>query len=160
MLRYGLMAAGIGFCVAVSGPAFANGYGSPIPPSMGDNTGPMGKALAAIAVKDWSGAIALLNEVAAGDPKNADVQNLLGYSYRMRGEYAQAFLYYGKALAIDPSHKGALEYEGEAYLETNQLPKAAANLSALKAACGAEACPEIAMLDDAINRYKAKAKIN
>ena len=57
-------------------------------------------------------------------PQDADVVNLLGFSYRMLGQYPQAFIYYDKALAIDPTHKGALEYEGEAYLETHQLPKA------------------------------------
>jgi len=93
-------------------------------------------------------------------PQDADVVNLLGFSYRMLGQYPQAFIYYDKALAIDPAHKGALEYEGEAYLETNQLPKAMNNLATLKRACGSAGCAEIAQLESAIGRYKKQAKIN
>jgi tetratricopeptide (TPR) repeat protein len=121
------------------------------------NSAEMSKVQAAIQAKDYSGAVALLDKM---DAKNADVENLLGFSYRMLGKYPDAFRYYDAALAIDPKHKGALEYEGEAYLETDQLPKAEANLATLKSACGAMGCEEVGMLADAIGHYKAKAKIN
>jgi Flp pilus assembly protein TadD len=154
---------GVGFAagLAISGHTLANDSYSYRPPeaAAGDAT-QMQNVRAAIDAKNWRGAIAILNGLAASDPKNADVENLLGFSYRMAGQYPDAFLHYDKALALDPAHKGALEYEGEAYLETNQLPKAVANLSTLRTACGSQGCPEIAMLSDAIVRYKAKAKIN
>ena len=161
MGRYWLMGTALGFCVAVAAPAFANGDSNYTPPkvTVGDSN-QMARAITAISAKDWHGAISTLNDIAAGDPQNSDAENLLGYSYRMLGQYPEAFLHYDKALALNPTHKGALEYEGEAYLETNQLPKAVANLAALKTACGTAGCTEIAMLDDAIGRYKAKAKIN
>ena len=159
-MRHWLM--GLGLALAVAAPAFANdssygGYNAPETKAMAGDQ--MGKVRAAIGAKDWPGAIAILYQLSQSDPQNADVQNLLGFSYRMLGQYPQSFAYYDKALALDPKHKGALEYEGEAYLETNQLPKAETNLSQLKAACPG-GCEEIAMLQTAIDRYKAKAKTN
>ena len=114
----------------------------------------------AIDFKEWDKAIALLVDLTARFDRSADLENLLGFSYRMHGEYQQAFNHYEKALALDPRHKGALEYQGEAFLETDQLPKAETNLSTLKTACGGQACQEYALLKVAIDRYKAKARIN
>jgi tetratricopeptide (TPR) repeat protein len=164
-LRYGLIGLGMAACLVMSERAGAmdsgsdnSGYGSPPAAAAGDSS-QMTKARGAIAAKNWSGAIAILYRLAQNDPKNADAQNLLGFSYRMLGQYPQAFAYYDRALALDPMHKGALEYEGEAYLETNQLPKAEANLVTLKRACAA-GCEELADLQGAVARYKAKARMN
>ena len=141
--------------------AVANDEPSYQPPaaSRDDSTG-LTKARAAIAAKDYPRAINILYVISRSSPQNADVVNLLGFSYRMLGQYQQAFTYYDRALAIDPAHKGALEYEGEAYLETRQLPKAEANLATLRRACGTAGCPEIAQLERAIDRYKMRAKLN
>ena len=117
------------------------------------------KAQEAIDFKEWDQAIAILVDLTTRFDRSADLENLLGFSYRMLGQYQQAFAYYDRTLAIDPMHKGALEYEGEAYLETDQLPKAEANLASLRSAC-AGACKEVALLQSAIDRYKAKARIN
>ena len=130
------------------------------PEAAANDSSQMTKARDAIAAKDYQGAITILYKLSQTSPQDADVVNLLGFSYRMLGQYPQAFTYYDKALAIDPAHKGALEYEGEAYLETNQLPKAMGNLATLKRACGASGCAEIAQLETAIGRYKKQAKIN
>ncbi|HEY5210586.1 MAG TPA: tetratricopeptide repeat protein [Stellaceae bacterium] len=159
--RYGMIGLGLAACVVMAPPADANDSGSYQPPqaAAGEQMD-LTKARAAIAAKNWSGAIAILYPISQSSPQDADVENLLGYSYRMLGQYPQAFTYYNKALAIDPAHKGALEYEGEAYIETNQLPKAERNLATLKRACGAIGCPEIAQLESAIGRYKKQAKVN
>jgi len=130
------------------------------PAAASDDSAGLTKARAAIAAKDYPGAIKILFALQQSSPQNADVVNLLGFSYRMLGQYPQAFTYYDRALAIDPMHKGALEYEGEAYLETHQLPKAEANLATLRRACGAAGCPETAQLGQAIERYKMRAKLN
>ena len=158
MRNFGLIGLALAAAVLVS-PAWANdsSYGYK-PPMMSDDDS-MAKVKASLAAKDWNGAIATLQTLATSKPQDADVQNLLGYSYRMLGRYPQAFQYYDRALALDPNHKGALEYEGEAYLETNQLPKAETNLTRLKGAC-AGGCEEIAMLQGAIDRYRAKSKTN
>jgi len=161
MARYGMIGLGLAACVILAPRADANDSGSYKPPeaAAGEQMD-LTKARAAVAAKNWSGAIALLYPMSQSSPQDADVENLLGYSYRMLGQYPQAFTYYGKALAIDPAHKGALEYEGEAYIETHQLPKAERNLATLKRACGAGGCPEIAQLESAIGRYKKQAKMN
>ncbi len=112
----------------------------------------------AIARKDYKAAIASLTEAAALEPKNADVHNLLGYSYRKTGDYKNAFKQYALALAINPKHKGALEYQGEAYAETGELAKAKANLVKLKAACGNTTCEEYVDLAAFIKTAEAKAK--
>lgn len=161
LLRYGMFGFGLAAAIFLAHGAAANDEPSYKAPeaAAGDTSG-LTKARAAITAKNWSGAIAILYPISQSQPQNADVENLLGFSYRMLGQYPQAFAYYNRALAIDPAHKGALEYEGEAYVETNQLPKAEGNLATLKRACGAAGCAEIAQLQGAIDRYKMHAKLN
>jgi len=118
------------------------------------------RAQEAVDFKDWEKAILILTDLTARFDRSADLENMLGFSYRMHGEYAEAFRHYDRALALDPHHKGALEYQGEAYLETDQLPRAETNLSSLRTACDGQACVEYAALKGAIDRYKAKARIN
>jgi cytochrome c-type biogenesis protein CcmH/NrfG len=77
---------------------------------------------------------------------------MLGYSSRWLGKYDEAFAAYDKALALDPKHKGALEYSGIAYLKTNQKDKADAQLAKLKEICAT--CEETTDLAKAIAAYK------
>ena len=50
------------------------------------------------------------------EPTNADAQNLLGYAYRNQKKFDLAFRHYNEALRLDPKHKAAHEYVGEAYV--------------------------------------------
>lgn len=93
------------------------------------------EARASIDAGDYAGAMASLTEVVAADPKNADALNLLGYASRKSGDLANAASYYEAALAINPSHFGALEYQGEMFLMTDQADAAKANLAKLEAEC-------------------------
>ena len=115
-------------------------------------------ARAAIQAKDWTKALNELNTAAREDSRNADVQNLLGYSYRKRAtpDLAKAFEHYGNALRLDPKHKGALEYSGIAYLKTNQKAQADAQLAKLQAICAN--CEETRDLAKAVAEYKPAAK--
>lgn len=160
VLRHGMIGLAVAAAIAVSDRATANDSPSYQPPPASADTSDLAGARAAIAAKNWSGAIALLYPLSQSQPQNADVENLLGFSYRMLGQYPQAFAYYDRALAIDPSHRGALEYEGEAYAETNQLAKAERNLATLKRACADAGCAEIAQLQNAIDRAKMHATVN
>lgn len=63
-------------------------------------------------------------------PDDADVHNLRGYSYRHLGNFDEAFRNYKLALEMNPNHRGAHEYVGEAYLLTNNLPLAEQHLAA------------------------------
>ena len=68
-------------------------------------------------------------------PDNPDLFNYIAYSHRNLGQFADAFVYYFKALEIDPGHRGANEYLGELYLQTGQLAKAQERLQVLDKEC-------------------------
>ena len=110
----------------------------------------------ALAAKNWTLAAESFKKVVADNPKNADGYNLLGYSSRWLGKYDEAFAAYDKALALDPKHKGALEYSGIAYLKVNQKDKAEAQLAKLKIICAS--CEETTDLAKAVADYKPAAK--
>jgi Flp pilus assembly protein TadD len=111
---------------------------------------------AAIEAKDWQGAIRALSSAALRDTRNADIQNYLGYAYRHTGQMDRAFEHYQRALQLNPRHRGAHEYLGEAYLMVNDLPKAEAHLAALEKICLIP-CEEYEDLKKAITEYRRKA---
>lgn len=128
-------------------------------PTLAADTAPkapdkLSTARARIAEKNWQGAIDELKAV--NDPGNADWNNLMGYSMRKQAtpDYAAAEKYYNEALRIDPKHRGALEYSGELYLITGDLPKAEDRLAALDKACRFS-CEEYRDLKRSVERYKA-----
>ncbi len=108
----------------------------------------------AIDRKDWAAAVPLFQAVVAKDAKNADAFNWLGYAQRNNGDYTAAFAAYNEALKIDPRHKGAHEYIGEAYLKVNDLAKAEEHLKRLDSLC-AFGCAEFTELKTKIAAYKA-----
>ena len=112
----------------------------------------------AIDGKDWSKALFELNQAARDEPRNADIQNLLGFTYRKRPspDLAKAFDYYKTALNLNPKHKGAHEYIGEAYLMDKKPAEAEKHLAQLEALCGNKTCDEYADLAKALADYKAK----
>ena len=120
----------------------------------------LAKARTAVEQQDWSAAQRELNVALREAPGNADVHNLLGYTYRKRAspDLAKAFEHYNAALRIDPGHKGAHEYIGEAYLIKGQLPEAERHLADLERICGGPACEEYRDLAQAIGSYKEKTK--
>ncbi len=61
----------------------------------------------------------------------------------------QAATFYAKALDFDPNHKGALEYQGELFVELGQIDKAKANLARLVRLCP-QGCEEREDLEKAI----------
>ena len=118
----------------------------------------LASARQAIEQKDWDRALSQLNLAAREQPRNADVHNLLGYSHRKRAtpDLGKAFEHYQTALRRDPSHKGAHEYIGEAYLMDRRPAEAEKHLSQLEAICGNKTCEEYADLAQAIASYRAK----
>lgn len=112
----------------------------------------------AIKNKDWNAALASLNVALKEEPRNADVHNLLGYSYRKQASpnLPKAFEHYRTALKLDPRHKGAHEYIGEAYLMARNPLEAEKHLAALETICGNRTCEEYADLAKAISAYTAR----
>ena len=90
---------------------------------------------AAIEAKQWQTAIRALSSAALRDTRNADIQNFLGYAYRNLKQFDLAFTHYKRAIELNPRHRGAHEYIGEAYLMVGDLPKAKEHLAALEKIC-------------------------
>jgi Flp pilus assembly protein TadD len=107
----------------------------------------------AIEAKDWQNAVRLLSSAALRDTRNAEIQNELGYAYRNLGELSSAFKHYSRALQINPRHRGAHEYLGEAYLMVNNVAKAEEHLATLKTICLIP-CDETGILERKISEYR------
>lgn len=107
--------------------------------------------------KDWLAAIRSLTAAAQREPRNADVHNLLGFAYRNAGQLEPALKHYQRALQLDPSHLGAHEYIGEAYLMTDNLVKAEEHLAVLKKICP-RVCEEYDDLNKKIAAFQARSK--
>ena len=113
----------------------------------------------AVKAANYESALVHLKKALKESPENADVHNLVGYSYRKLGNSKLAFEHYLKALSLEPKHRGVNEYLGELYLETQQLAKAEERLKVLETAC-ASGCEEYDDLKVAIQQYKARPRSN
>jgi tetratricopeptide (TPR) repeat protein len=98
----------------------------------------------------YRAAVRKLNGVIRQEYRNADAWNLIGFSNRKMGKYKKAGRAYKKALKYNPEHKGALEYQGELFIETQRFDKAHENRSKLAALCP-DGCEELDELDLALN---------
>jgi tetratricopeptide (TPR) repeat protein len=103
--------------------------------------------------KDWAESVRLFERTEKRHPDHADLQNSLGFSYRNLKQYDLAFKHYKRAIEIDPRHRGAHEYIGEAYLMTGDLASAQKHLAALKQICLLP-CEEMKDLERAIAEYR------
>ncbi|MEC8643492.1 MAG: tetratricopeptide repeat protein [Pseudomonadota bacterium] len=113
----------------------------------------MRKAAYLIKKEDYTAALAHLETEIAADPDNADAWNLTGFAARKLGDYGRSEAAYDRALAINPKHKGALEYKGELYLTLGNLEGAEALLARLSKSCYFN-CAEKKQLAAAIDAYK------
>ena len=108
---------------------------------------------------DWAGAQAILKDAVARNPGNAEYHNMYAYNLRKgpNPDMSLVFKHYNEALRIEPKHKGANEYLGEAYLMVNNLPKAKEQLGALDKICFLP-CKEYSDLKKSIADYEAKRR--
>ena len=139
---------------AVLALAASHAFAADPAPSKAEAASPLAAARAQIADKKWAAAIEELKKV--NDKGSADWNNLMGYSLRKAKtpDYAAAEQFYNEALRIDPKHRGALEYSGELYLMTGDLPKAEQRLATLDKVCRLP-CEEYTDLKKAVARFKA-----
>ncbi|TMH21981.1 MAG: tetratricopeptide repeat protein [Betaproteobacteria bacterium] len=129
-----------------------------------DSSGPasrpdpmMDRYHAAAERQDWKSAAAAMTEALGADPRNADYHSLYAYALRRSGssDMDVVFKHYNEALRIDPKHRGAHEYIGEAYLMVGNVAKAKEHLGALDKICFF-GCSEYNDLKKAISDAEAK----
>jgi Flp pilus assembly protein TadD len=111
----------------------------------------------AIEARNWGGAIESFGKAALREPGSADIQNYLGYANRNAGKLDAAFQHYQRALKLDPRHRGAHEYIGEAYLMAKNLAKAEEHLATLDRLCLLP-CEEYSDLKAKVAAYKSGAR--
>ena len=112
---------------------------------------------AAMEKKNWPEAVKRFHQAALRDPDSADLQNYLGFSYRNLKQMDLAFKHYKRSIELNPRHRGAHEYIGEAYLLVNDLRSAEKHLAMLRSICLLQ-CEELADLEKAIVAYRSKQK--
>ncbi len=110
-------------------------------------------ASAALKAQDFARALPLLRATLKRFPDSAHLHNELGYSHRKLGQLPPAFEHYKRALAIDPRHRGAHEYIGEAYLMVDDVASAEKHLEALRGLC-VLGCEELQELKEAIEAWR------
>jgi cytochrome c-type biogenesis protein CcmH/NrfG len=115
----------------------------------------MEQARAAIGKQDWAGAQKILRDAVARNPQDADAHNLYAYSIRKGANPSMdlVFRHYNEALRIDPKHRAAHEYLGEAYLMTGNVPKAKEHLAQLDNLC-TFGCEEYTKLKKEVAAYE------
>jgi tetratricopeptide (TPR) repeat protein len=108
---------------------------------------------------DFAAAQSIMKDALAQSPNNAEYHNMYAYSLRKgpNPDMSLVFKHYNEALRIDPKHKGANEYLGEAYLMVNNLPKAKEQLAVLDKLCFFS-CREYSELKKSIADYEAKPR--
>lgn len=106
-------------------------------------------AIEMIESSNYEKAIQILNDLVKQQSEDADAWNLLGYSNRKAGNLEEAGHSYQQALLYDPEHKGALEYQGELFLQLNDLTSAKKNLQKLREICP-QGCEELSDLEEAL----------
>jgi Flp pilus assembly protein TadD len=111
----------------------------------------------AVEKKDWTEAARRFKRAEMRHPENADLQNILGFSYRNMKQYDLAFQHYRNALTLDPRHRGAHEYIGETYLLTGDMAGARKHLAALREICLLP-CEELTDLERAIAEYTGRSQ--
>lgn len=159
LLALGILVVSLGVVATLPTPATADGGGggggggddnrAPLKAEDPDYT----RAVKSIKAGEFAAAIKLLEGVVARDGTNADAYNWLAYSVRKTGDPRRSIPIYQKALAIDPNHRGAHEYIGEAYLALDDLATAKEHLARLDSLCFFP-CSQYRDLKKAIEAYE------
>ncbi len=109
--------------------------------------------VAAWKAKQWPQVIERMSTVISHDARNADAWNYRAYAHRQLGEMQLSFSDYERALQIDPNHRAAHEYMGEAYLQVGDLAHAEQHLRLLDKLCWLP-CEEYSELKEKVAAYK------
>lgn len=147
-----MIAAFAAFSSARADPGEGGSYAAPKDPVIA-------QVVEASRAKDWPRAAGILREALTQSPGNADYHNLYAFSLRKgpNPDMKLVFKHYEEALRIDPKHRGAHEYVGEAYLMVGDLAKAREHLQVLDRLCFFP-CAEYSDLKKAIAEYEQRAR--
>jgi len=126
-------------------------------PSAAANDPDYAAGKAAMDKKNWAEAAKRFHQAALRDPDSADLHNYLGFAYRNLKQMDLAFKYYNRSIELNPRHRGAHEYIGEAYLMVGDVANAEKHLAALREICLLP-CEELADLEKAVKEYRAQKK--
>jgi tetratricopeptide (TPR) repeat protein len=107
----------------------------------------------ALIAEDWTAAIAALKLAALRDPRDADIQNYIGYGYRRLRQMGPAMQHYQQALMLNRRHRSAHEHLGELYLALGEPAGAERQLAVLEEICLIP-CTETDDLRRAIATYR------
>lgn len=142
-----VLASGPAFPAADPGPGSASAPPDPV----------LEKAKPALERNDWAAAAAALRDGIARDASVAEYHNLYAFALRSGANPPMdlVFKHYNEALRIDPKHRGAHEYLGEAYLMVGNLAKAKEHLGILDGLC-TFGCEEYTKLKNAIAAHEAR----
>ena len=143
----------------LSSAAFAAAFAADTPSTSSAPADPAMERYSAAAEKqDWKSAASAMQQAVSANPRNPDYHNLYAYSLRRSGasEMDLVFKHYNEALRLDPKHKGAHEYIGEAYLMVGNVAKAKEHLGQLDKLCFF-GCSEFNDLKKAISQHEARA---
>ena len=88
-----------------------------------------------IKLEKFAEAHKMLKKLRKVNTDEADRLNLLGFTARKSGDLDSAGDYYEQALALNPRHTGALEYQGELYIQLGKIELAKANLAKIDKIC-------------------------
>jgi tetratricopeptide (TPR) repeat protein len=110
----------------------------------------------ALVAEDWTAAIAALKLAELRDPRNADIQNYIGYAHRRLRQWGPAMQHYQQALVLNRRHRSAHEHLGELYLALGEPAQAEQQLARLEDICLIP-CAETNDLKRALASYKALA---
>ena len=141
------------FILALLGATAVWGMDGPEPKAPEDPA--MEQARAALGKQDWLGARKILREAVTRNPQDADAHNLYAYSIRRGANPAMdlVFRHYNEALRLDPRHRAAHEYIGEAYLISGNVSKAKEHLAQLDNLC-TFGCEEFTKLKKEVAAYE------
>ena len=88
-----------------------------------------------IKLEKFAEAHKMLKSLKKVNTDEADRLNLLGFTARKSGDLDAAGDYYRQALALNPRHTGALEYQGELFIQLGKIELAKANLAKIDKIC-------------------------
>lgn len=104
----------------------------------------------ALAEGDLQKALSYFEQAMVADPTNPDAYVGVGQTYEAAGSAGLSLKYYTLAADLAPTSLNILELQGLAFIATESLDDAKANLEKMKTLCRQGTCPEVERLESAL----------